>query len=58
MASSPLNNGGERESDKTSRIFCDHVNFPKMNVGISVHGWQSQIVIKRGLVIINNTFQK
>ena len=58
MASSPLNNGREGESDKTSRIFCDNINFPKMNVGINVHGWQSQIVIKRGLVITNNTFQK
>ena len=37
MASSPLNNGG-RESDKTSRIFCGHVNFLEMNWGISAYG--------------------
>ena len=30
--------GGGAESDKTSRIFCGHVNFPEMNWGISVYG--------------------
>ena len=29
---------GGGESDKTSRIFCGHVNFPEMNWGISVYG--------------------
>ena len=32
MVSSPLNNVG-RESDKTSRSFCGHVNFPELNGG-------------------------
>ena len=36
MALFPKNNGGE--SDETSRIFCGHVNFPEMNLGISVYG--------------------
>ena len=31
----PQNNG---EPDKISRIFCDLVNFPEMNWGISVYG--------------------
>ena len=30
--------GGGGGFDETSRIFCDHVNFPEMNEGISVYG--------------------
>ena len=63
MASSPLKKwgnggGGEGGSDETSRIFCVHVNFPEINGVISVYGGQSRIIIKRGLVINNNTLQK
>ena len=36
MVSSPLNNVG-RESDKTSRSFCGHVNFPELNGGGQVY---------------------
>ena len=51
MVSSPLNNVG-RESDKTSRSFCGHVNFPELNGGgASVYGGQSRIILKKGLVI-------
>ena len=50
MVSSPLNNVG-RESDKTSRSFCGHVNFPELNGGTSVYGGQSRIILKKGLVI-------
>ena len=64
MASSPplKNDGGWQgggQSDETSKIFCGNVNFPKMNRAISVHGGrQSQIIIKSGLVITNNTLLK
>ena len=49
---------GGGESDETSRIFCGHVNFPEMNWGIVSMVAQSRIIIKRGLVITNNTLQK
>ena len=37
MASSPPLKWQRGESDKTSRIFCCHANFPEMNGGISVY---------------------
>ena len=36
MASSPQNKWGDLM--KHSEFFCDHVNFPEMNGGISVNG--------------------
>ena len=38
--------GVRGESDETSRIFCGHVNFPKMNGEQVYKGGQSQIIIK------------
>ena len=36
MASSPQNKWGDLM--KHSEFFCDHVNFPEMNGGISING--------------------
>ena len=58
MTSSPSPPKQWGESDKTTRIFCGRVNFPEMNGGISAYGGQRRIMIKRGLVINNNTLQK
>ena len=57
MASFPQNIGGR--SDETSRIFCGHVNFPAMNVGLVYMGGTKLNNYKEGgLVITNNTLQK
>ena len=56
LAPSPSEQWGK--SEETSRIFYDHVNFPEMNVGISIYGGQRRIIIKRGLVITKNALQK
>ena len=52
--------GGGGGSDETSRIFCDHVNFPEMNEGISVYGGTESNNHEQGgggVVITNNTLQ-
>ena len=37
------------ESDETSRMFCGHVNFPKMSGGISVYGGTKSNYHKEGV---------
>ena len=41
--------GGGREFDETPRIFCDHVNFPKMNQEISIYGETKWNNLKEGV---------
>ena len=40
--------GGAGEFDETPRIFCGHVNFSKMNVGISIYGGTKWNNLKEG----------